>query len=244
MYPWENFKGFVTKEEMVSLCKHAECPTHSPFALNCPERVYECLISTLTKMPWYLADRITIKERGYIYATTEKMITLLITRINKGEHPTRLTPLLLERLADAAMGCPGFTVMQKDNISSLVNTAEYKLRDFHMPRFADGWTHLHALSAKPGVPLDVVEYYIALIREETNRVVDRMSIQRKSMLQAQQAQTSDYWGFFWKEIIYPPVGPDFENMTLADLANREWAAVERCLRRSLHGGNAPEWGAQ
>ncbi|OTA58653.1 hypothetical protein K449DRAFT_424342 [Hypoxylon sp. EC38] len=195
-YPWENFKGMITKEEMISLCKHAECPNHSPFALNCPERVYECLISTIMKMPWYMSDRITVKERAYIYSATEKMITLLITRIQKGEHSTRLTPLLLERLADAAMGCPGFTVMQKDNIAWLVNMQEYKLGDFHMPRFADGWTHLHALSVKPGVPLDVVEYYIALIREETNRVVDRVGIQRMQMLKDEQAKTSDYWGFF------------------------------------------------
>ncbi|OTA95420.1 hypothetical protein M434DRAFT_28926 [Hypoxylon sp. CO27-5] len=196
LYPWENFKGMITKEEMISLCKHAECPSHSPFALNCPERVYECLISTIMKMPWYMSNRITVKERAYIYSATEKMITLLITRIQKGEHSTRLTPLLLERLADAAMGCPSFTVMQKDNIAWLVNMQDYKLGDFHMPRFADGWTHLHALSVKPGVPLDVVEYYIALIREETNRVVDRVGIQRMQTLKDEQAKTSDYWGFF------------------------------------------------
>ncbi|KAI1141031.1 hypothetical protein F5Y05DRAFT_423877 [Hypoxylon sp. FL0543] len=238
-WPWENFKGFVTKEEMISLCKHAECPNHSPFAMNCPERVYECLISTLKKLPWYVADHITIKERGYVYATTEKMIYILKARIQKGDHPTRLTDQLLERLANAAMSCAGFSVMQKDNIACIVDMEEYKLRDFNMPRFADRWTHLHGLSVKPGVPLDVVEYYIALIREDTNRIVDRLGIQRKRELKRQQAKTSDYWGFFWKEIAFPPVGNAFDSLTLADLVALEWVAIENCLRRAVEGGEIP-----
>ncbi|KAI1417185.1 hypothetical protein F5Y13DRAFT_185255 [Hypoxylon sp. FL1857] len=238
-WPWENFKSFVTKEEMISLCKHAECPNHSPFALNCPERVFECLISTLKKMPWYVSDRVTIKERGYIYAATEKMIGILMSRIQKGDKSNRLTPQLLDRLSNAAMSCAGFSVMQKDNIAWLIKLPAYKLRDFQMPPHAHSWTHLHALSIKPGVPHDVVEYYIALIREETNRIVDRLSVRRQAELQKQQAATSDYWGFFWKEIIYPPVGPAFDNLTLDDLAGLEWAAIDRCLRRALQGGSIP-----
>ncbi|KAI0848179.1 hypothetical protein F5Y00DRAFT_262815 [Daldinia vernicosa] len=246
-YDFENFKGFVCAEEMGMLYKHAEANSHASYAKGCPERPFECMISTLKKMPWYLTERITIKERHYIYDTTFKMVHYLKELLEKGtlrrgQKPdfNRLTKQLLNRLVKAAMLCPGFTVSQKDNIAYTVNLSELDLRDYNQPRFAEGWCHQYALGVKPGVPLDVVEYYIALIRAETSRVVDNLGISRKRALKLEQSKTSDYWGFFWCEMDLPS-GAAFDNMTLADVAALEWDAIEKIIRRAITGGQLPSY---
>ncbi|KAI0384540.1 hypothetical protein F5Y04DRAFT_293370 [Hypomontagnella monticulosa] len=252
-YGWENFKGFVSEEEMTMLYKHIETPTHSPFAMNCPERPYECMISTLKKFPWFMTELVTIKQRHYIYNAALKMIGFLKETIDRAANPARsnrdrdrapnadrLTVQLFNRLIAAAMSCPGFTVNQKDNIAYLAYMDEGGMRSFNQPRMADSWRHQYALGVKPGAPLDVVEYYIALIREETNRTADKMSIVRKQKLKALQSQTSDYWGHFWCETNYPK-GADFDNMSLADAGAIEWEALKKILRRAIEGGPIPNY---
>ncbi|KAI1392184.1 uncharacterized protein F4822DRAFT_441250 [Hypoxylon trugodes] len=86
-WPWDHFKGFVTEEEMTMIFKHAESPGHSPFVLHCPERPFESMISTLKKMPWHMADYITIRERHWIFNAAFKMIELLKETISMIEHP-------------------------------------------------------------------------------------------------------------------------------------------------------------
>lgn len=218
-------------------------------------------------MPWYLTERITIKERHYIYDTTFKMVHYLKELLERGtmrrgQKPdfNRLTKQLLNRLVKAAMLCPGFTVSQKDNIAYTANLSELDLRDYNQPRFAERWCHQYALGVKPGVPLDVVEvcyiypystayrlhsnkieqYYIALISTETSRVVDNLSVSRKRALKLEQSKTSDYWGFFWCEIGLPS-GPAFDSMTLSDVAALEWDAIERIIRRAITGGQLPSY---
>lgn len=44
------FQGFLTREELVMLVKHVEDPKRSPFAKECPQRPFECLISTMLKV--------------------------------------------------------------------------------------------------------------------------------------------------------------------------------------------------
>ena len=82
------------------------------------------------------------------------------------------------------------------------------------------------------------QYYIALIREETNRVVRTMNIREKQELTGLARNTDGYWGFFWREVGYKNmVGPAFDNLTLAGAAAMEWEAVDRILRRAiLQGG--------
>lgn len=41
-----------------------------------------------------------------------------------------------------------------------------------------------------------------------------------------------YWGYFFKELDLPQ-GPSFDNMTLAEMATREFTAVTDILRRAL-----------
>ena len=138
--------------------------------MNCPERPYECMISTLKKFPWFMTELVTIKQRHYIYNAALKMIGFLKETIDRAANPARsnrdrdrapnadrLTIQLFNRLIAAAMSCPGFTVNQKDNIAYLAYMDEGGMRSFNQPRLADAWRHQYALGVKPGAPLDVVE---------------------------------------------------------------------------------------
>jgi hypothetical protein len=48
----------------------------------------------------------------------------------------------------------------------------------------------------------------------------------------QELATDTHWGFFWVELNYP-IGPLFDEMTLAQAANMEFSALERILARAL-----------
>jgi hypothetical protein len=55
---------------------------------------------------------------------------------------------------------------------------------------------------------------------------------QQQQIARQAADTDGYFGLFWLEVGYP-VGPDFDNLTLADAASMEFAALERILSRAL-----------
>lgn len=192
-HPWDDFKSFFTEEEMVMLSKHIEntqrvsrsrrTKSHTSltsdfqtvYARICPERPYECMISTLRKIPWYMADYITIKERHAVYECCMKMIGVLVGKIEsfksnehvrreqtrnskeKNVEAERLTPQLLDRLVTSAMLCPGFSVVQKHNIATVASLPEQKSRDFNQPRFPDSWRHQWTLIPKADMPIDVLE---------------------------------------------------------------------------------------
>ncbi|KAI0886052.1 uncharacterized protein GGS22DRAFT_179066 [Annulohypoxylon maeteangense] len=195
-HSWDNFTGFITEEEMTLLCKHVEGYNNPVFSKQCPERAYECMISTVKKYPWHMPEHITIKERDCMYDAGLRMVGQLQRRISKGEKPERLTPQLLSRLAEAILSCPGFSISQKDNVAYRANMPEHKMRDLGQPRFAELWRHLQVLNTKEGVPLDIIEYYIAVVREETTRIADFQGISQQQRLLAEQRSTSNYWGFF------------------------------------------------
>ncbi|KAL7621197.1 hypothetical protein AAE478_008514 [Parahypoxylon ruwenzoriense] len=240
VWSWDNFKGFVSEEEMIMLEKHADSRQRSAFSARCPQRAFECMISTIKKLPWYMPERITIKQRWIVYDAAFKMIQVLIQKLDKKPDDALLTPQLLNRLVDAAILCPGFTVLQKDNIAYTMNMSGEKMCERSLPRFAASWCHQYALGPKPGVPLDILEYYIALIREETHRVSERLSLSRLNELSKRSEDTSKYWGWFWCEVGYP-TGQVFDNMNLSEVAGLEWRAVEKVLRRAVSGGKPPSY---
>ncbi|KAI2639449.1 hypothetical protein GGS21DRAFT_538162 [Xylaria nigripes] len=242
-WSWENFRGFFTVEEMIMLTKHIENSQRSLYARICPERPYECMISTIRKIPWYKAEHITIKQRHALYDACAKMIETLSTKINRvgnveRAESQRLTPQLLNRLVISAMLCPGFSVVQKHNLACLAGVTQSKARDFNQPPHAESWRHLWTLIPKAGMPIDVLEWYIAVIREETNRVVQGLDISRRMPLQGMMQGLDGYWGFFWAEANFP-VGPAWDNLSLAECGRMEWLAIERILIRAVQGGNVP-----
>ncbi|KAK4143549.1 uncharacterized protein C8A04DRAFT_37349 [Dichotomopilus funicola] len=233
--PWKTFKGFVTEEEMTLLVKHVEIPQRSPYSKECPQRPYECMISTIKKLPWYMSSHITLRQRHSIYDATVKLVVLLqqaLARDKNRNHEVVINNVLLKRLVTAALLCPGFSVVQKDNIAALAEMDEAQARMFNQPRFADQWVHLHGICAKPGLPLDVLEWYVAIIREETTRQLHRMHLVERAEIQRTSCYTSLYFGYIWYEIGLP-TGKELGNLTLHEVARCELAVIERVLRRAF-----------
>ncbi|KAK0612331.1 hypothetical protein B0T17DRAFT_499849 [Bombardia bombarda] len=235
--PWNHFKGFVSEEEMTMLVKHVEIPLRSPFSRDCPQRPYECMISTIKKLPWWRADCITIRQRHAVYSATLQLLKLLRASIGRlTTNETCINTKLLKRLYTAAMLCPGFSVLQKDNLSFEMNEPDGAQRDFNQPRFPDHWTHLLALGPKPGVPLDVLEFYIAIIREETCRHFQRKPLRERAEIDGIHLYTNGYFGYLWQEIGFPRPGEEYDNMTLRTASSNELSAIERVLTRAFYRG--------
>ncbi|KAI3399523.1 hypothetical protein diail_6545 [Diaporthe ilicicola] len=230
--PWNCFKGFVSDEEMAMLVKHVEVPQRSPFSRDCPQRPFEGMISILRKLPWYKTEYITIKQRHSVYSACIQLLRLLQNAVRERKNEDHLTEQLLKRLWTSAMLCHGFTVTMKDNIAYQVGLSEDRLREFNMPRFANMWVHAYTLCPKPGTPLDVLEYYIAIIREETTRTVGLQQPNIQAQIHNEGTQTSLYWGYFFKELNLPH-GPDFDNMTLSQMAEREFCALTNIISRAF-----------
>jgi hypothetical protein len=199
------------------------------------------MISTIKKLPWYMADRITLRQRHAIYEATVKLIGLLKQALQRDSrtHETTVNQQLMKRLVTAAMLCPGFSVVQKDNIAVLVEMEQDRARMFNQPRFAEQWVHLHGICPKPGIPIDVLEWYIAVIREETTRYVQSKHIVERNEIQRTSYYTSLYFGFIWYEIGLP-AGKELDNLSLHEVARRELAIIERALRRALPLGPSNE----
>ncbi|TGJ83331.1 hypothetical protein E0Z10_g5413 [Xylaria hypoxylon] len=243
-YPWENFRAFFTEEEMVMLSKHVDNAQRSLYGRICPERPYECMISTLRKIPWYMAEYITIKQRHAVYESCMKMIATLVEKLNRpvreenAAAAKRLSPQLLDRLVTSAMLCPGLSVVQKHNVATTAGLVDWKCREFNQPRFPDSWRHQWTLVPKADMPLDVLEWYISVIRTETNRVVQSLDIHQRMPLQGMMEGLDGYWGFFWAEANFP-IGPAWDNMSLAECSRLEWQAIERIITRAIQGGSIP-----
>ncbi|KAK8067832.1 hypothetical protein PG996_006944, partial [Apiospora saccharicola] len=230
---YQNFSVFISDEELSMVAKHAEEPRRSPFSKDARERPYECMISTVKKFPWYVTDRLTLLQQYKIYECCFKLLGFLNQAIMKGESNDRLTTQLLKRFTDAMMLCPGFTVLQKDNFAHAVRMSDVDILKFNMPRVASGWRHQYALGPRPGIPMDVIEYYIATINKESSRhAMDDLDVARKVTIRKMQGYTSDYWGYFWNEVGYHCV-PQFDKVTLKMAAKMEWTAIDNILRRAL-----------
>ncbi|KAF4987588.1 hypothetical protein FDECE_15378 [Fusarium decemcellulare] len=232
--PWANFKGFISCEEMVMLVKHVEVPHRSPFSKECPQRPYECLISTLRKFPWFATYYITITQRGAMFKATVKLLHLLAKSIAQGDDPVNLNTGLFKRVVKSAMDCKGFTIMMKDNIAFMIDMSEMEQRIHGQPLNASSWVHQYTIATKRDAPRDVVDWYIRLIREQTTRDVLVRPIHERIALQETLKGTDDYWGYFFREVNYIQ-GPQFDTMTLGHCSRAEFTALERIITRALEG---------
>lgn len=115
------------------------------------------MISTLHKLPWYMAEYITIQQRHAVYKAVLALITRLQGDLRLGKFEEYLTEQLYRRLWTSAMLCDGFTVTMKDNIAYTVGLSEEQMRGFNMPRYANLWSHQYTMVPKVGTPLDVIE---------------------------------------------------------------------------------------
>lgn len=84
----------------------------------------------------------------------------------------------------------------------------------------------------PSPVLTQLQWYIAIIREQTQRDMLTRQHADRTVLQEKSEQTDMYWGYFFAEIGYM-FGPAFDQMTLSQAAIAEFTAVERILARAL-----------
>lgn len=73
---------------------------------------------------------------------------------------------------------------------------------------------------------------MAVIREQSSRDILSLPLRERAELQHQAEQTDMYWGYFWAEVGYV-MGPQFDDLTLAEAAKLEFAAIERILNRAF-----------
>ncbi|PKS13197.1 hypothetical protein jhhlp_000542 [Lomentospora prolificans] len=225
------FRGFVSTEELTMLVKHVEHPHRCTFSRDCPERPFESLISLLRKFPWEQTKHIRNHQRYKIFFTTFKLIELLIFKLRRRISETRLTHRLLRRIADTAMTCRGFTVLQKDDIARLVGLSQSEVCFYGQPRYASRWRHQYAVSVKRGLPFDLIEWYIDIIAEQTRTSLIKLPVRERHEAQNICQQTDDYWGYFFYELGILS-NEELEQLTLCQLAEREFATIENILRRA------------
>ena len=77
-----------------------------------------------------------------------------------------------------------------------------------------------------------LQWYISVIREQTRRDMLMHPHATRRELQEKGEQTDMHWGYFWAELGHS-FGPQFDQMTLAQVAHAEFSAVERILSRAL-----------
>ncbi|KAK4222354.1 hypothetical protein QBC38DRAFT_427468 [Podospora fimiseda] len=238
----ERFRGFMTMDEMAMLVKHAEVPTRAPFSHNVPQRPFECLISTIKKLPWYRSENITVAQRYQIYDATEKLVTMLKEKIDlaKQEVHANLNEQLFKRLVKAAMICPGFSALQKDNIAHIAGLTQPECATFNQPFFAYEWRHLHTICPRPNkMPMDLLDWYIAFIRQQSSEQIADRPEKEQAEIYLKARHTTDYFGYLWVEINLPE-GPALDQMSLKDLYLREVGAIHRGFTRVLKRSTNPE----
>jgi hypothetical protein len=77
-----------------------------------------------------------------------------------------------------------------------------------------------------------LQYYIAIIREETTRMVNALPPMLRRQVCAMGNETDPYWGYFWAVVGYPE-GDEFEKMSLHQCAAMEITAIDNILCRAL-----------
>lgn len=80
---------------------------------------------------------------------------------------------------------------------------------------------------------DQEQWYVAVIREETQRLRHKIPHTVRNEVQAiTEKETDSYFGDFWLELWREP-GSGFENETISNTTERELMCIERVLRRAL-----------
>ncbi|KFY50332.1 hypothetical protein V495_00307 [Pseudogymnoascus sp. VKM F-4514 (FW-929)] len=217
------FKGFISREELVMLVKHVEAPQRSPFSTECPQRPFECLISSLIKYPWHKVHDITIGDRDALFQTAIALCKNIVERVDTGGQELAINDRLLKRVQRAVLNCCGFSESQKDDFAFIFRMTSLEAG---LPPHADHWTVFKTIGAKRNWSHDVILYYIALLREATTSSA-LVSLAERS---AKGLQTGALSAFGNVEIEYPK---DISNMSLSAVGEIEWHAIEALLRKVL-----------
>ncbi|KAI9760583.1 MAG: Arp complex subunit [Chaenotheca gracillima] len=216
------FKTFITSEELVMTVRHAETPARSPFATKCPQRVFESMISTLMKFPWWATPYISLSTRDQLARASESLVRVLVNKVDRDD--LNLNQQLLDELLRTSLSAPGFSEAQKCDI---LHSAGAHAHRYQLSPFAPCWNFL-ALGRKPELPDDVVEAYAAILRQAASDQTEVSQV-------ANYAQSKMWFGD-----IQMPWPANKGDLSLLQASQIEWTRMVQLLSSAFAkgGGNA------
>jgi len=191
------------------------------------------MISTLWKYPWFAPEHITVKERIMLFEVACGLLKALMRQLRgdttRQASSASLNIELLQELCCAVMNVP-FSAGQKDYAAALMTEYGFEhvvdsVRRSNLGPFADSWP-FEALDKTEGVSFESMQYYIGLLYKSSP--TPQLSLAQRSVLGRSQRNTSPF-GLFTIEYATTKLG----DLTLADVAQYEWHAVEVALRKAL-----------
>ena len=103
-----------------------------------------------------MVDYINVQDKIRLFQTTKTLVLYLIDRVKNQPHDLHLTPMLLRRVWRAAINCPGFTQVNKDEIVFYAEVHPQIALELGVVPYADRWQCLWTIGPKPGCPLDLL----------------------------------------------------------------------------------------
>jgi hypothetical protein len=103
-----------------------------------------------------MVDYITIEDRNLLHQATKDLLSMLVERVQNERDPVNLTQMLLKRVCRAALKCPGFTPVMKDDIVFIGGIEDSVAVEAGVPPYAHEWGTFWTIGPKPGVPNDVL----------------------------------------------------------------------------------------
>ena len=205
-----------------------------------------------------MVDYITIHDRALLHKATIDLLTLLVERVNNNSEDINLTTMLLKRVWKAALKCPGFTPVMKDDIVYIAGIDDQTAREHGVAPFATEWGHIYTIGPKLDAPhdlilvsqplhslvslvkgapgskgaratTDVFQWYVAIIREATEARKPLLSLAE----QAARGERKELKLFGELELYINHDKKVLSRMTLGQVAKAEWAAIEQVLRMAL-----------
>ncbi|KAI9737921.1 MAG: hypothetical protein M1834_009291 [Cirrosporium novae-zelandiae] len=229
------FKGYVTNEELVMVLKHAESPHKSGISVSkygsgerCPQRTYECMISTLYKFPWWRTETYTFDDRERMFRTLVGQIKALIVQMNRKDVDHNLNDRLLKELVYAGLNASGFSEQQRFLI---VDTALPYSQDVRVSPFLAYWP-FETVGRKADMEEDIIAYYANLLRMATTTPA------AVALAKVYDPSASDIPYSPFGNVVIPYPGPK-DTLTMAEVANVEIATLHRYVSRVLGGGDMP-----
>jgi len=191
------------------------------------------MISTLWKYPWFAPEHVTVKERVMLFDVACGLLKALMRQLrgdtNRQTSSASLNIELLQELCCAVMNVP-FSTGQKDHVMALMTEYTFdhvvdSVRRSDAGLFSTSWP-FEALDKKDGVSIEVLQYYVGLLNKSAP--APQLSLAQRSVLGRSQRNTSPF-GLFTIDYATTKLG----ELTLAAVAQYEWHAVERALRKAL-----------
>ncbi|KAI9644357.1 hypothetical protein NHQ30_007714 [Ciborinia camelliae] len=223
------FQGFVSSEELVMLKKHVESPQRSPFSKDCPQRPFECLISTLIKYPWAMVDHIIVEDRQSLFRVTMEMLRMLAATVESNQDPLKLNSQLFKRVWRTALKCQGFSPVQKDDIIFEMKIDPQIALELGVPPQADLWSYIWTIGPRKDVAYDLVQYYMKLISDATADKRKRSLAEKSAALATEVRQSPTLFGNLHKRVDHTGC----TKLTMAQLALKEWTAFEDAISQAL-----------